>query len=191
MIEEIKKLREMTGVGLTEAKQALQAADGDFDKALEAMRAQGLAKVAKRAERETTAGVIGSYLHDGRIGVMIEVACETDFVARNQLFVDLVHNLTLQIASQQPAYVDPDHIPAEILEKERQSRQEKVNVAPEKLEMVMTGQMNKFYQEVCLLNQSYLKDGSLKVSDYLAQVSAQLGEKIVVIRFIRWELGEA
>lgn len=192
-IAEIKKLRELTGVGMTDAKKALEESNGDFDKALSEMRKKGLTKAEKSAAREARAGVIGSYVHDGRIGVLVEVNCETDFVARNQKFTDVVKDLTLHIAASNPLYVSSDDIPAE--ERERVTTEFKEKAAGEgkpadMLDKIVTGQVQKYFAERCLLEQPFVKNPDLTVGEYMKQNIAKLGENLVVRRFSRMALGE-
>jgi elongation factor Ts len=190
---EIKRLRELTGVGMTDAKQALEEAGGDFDKALEAMRKKGMTKAEKRGEREARAGVIGSYLHDNRIGVLVEVNCETDFVARNEIFTNLVKDLTLQIAASAPLYVSTDNIPEADREAVRAEFTEKVKAEGKPENMVgqiVEGMLKKYFAERCLLDQPFIKNPDQTVGDYIKEHIAKLGENIVVRRFNRMALGE-
>jgi elongation factor Ts len=192
-IAEIKRLRELTGVGMTDAKQALEAANGDFDKALAEMRKKGMTKAEKRGEREARAGVIGSYLHDNRIGVLVEVNCETDFVARNEIFTNLVKDLTMQIAASAPEFVSVENIPAQVREAVQAEFTEKVkgegkpeNMVPQ----IVDGMLKKHFAEKCLLDQPFVKNPDQTVGDYLKEHIAKLGENIVVRRFSRMALGE-
>ncbi len=192
-IAEIKRLRELTGVGMTDAKKALEAAAGDFDKALSEMRKKGLTKAEKSAAREARAGIIGSYVHDGRIGVLVEVNCETDFVARNEKFTELVKDLTLHIAAAAPLYVSADEIPAE--ERDRVTAEFKEKTAAEgkpadMVDRIVDGQTKKYFAEKCLLDQPFVKNPDQTVQEYLKQNIAKLGENIVVRRFNRMALGE-
>ena len=192
-IDTIKRLKELTGVGLTDAKAALTEANGDFDKALEAMRKKGQTKAEKRGEREARAGVIGSYVHDGRIGVLVEVNCETDFVARNEKFTDLVKDLTLHIAASAPEYVSADDIPAEAKDKMTAEFTEKVKAEgkPEKIvPNIVEGMLKKYFAERCLLDQPFIKNPDQSVGDLVKEANAILGENVVVRRFSRLQLGE-
>jgi elongation factor Ts len=192
-IEDVKRLKELTGVGLTDAKAALEAADGDFDTALEAMRKKGLTKAEKRGEREARAGVIGTYNHDGRIGVLVEVNCETDFVARNQIFTDLVKDISMHIAASAPEYVSADDIPADARDAKKAEFTEKAKNEgkPENmLEQIVDGMLAKHFAERCLLDQSFVKNPDQTVGDYVKEHNAKLGENIVVRRFSRLALGE-
>lgn len=192
-IDTIKRLRELTGVGITDAKQALVAADGDFDKALEEMRKKGMTKAEKRGEREARAGVIGSYVHDGRIGVLVEVNCETDFVARNENFTDLVKDISLHIAASAPQYVSIDEVPSDEREKTAAEFKEKVvseGKPADKADMIVDGMLKKHFAERCLLDQPFIKNPDQTVGDYVKEAIAKLGENIVVRRFSRLQLGE-
>jgi elongation factor Ts len=192
-IETIKRLRELTGVGITDAKQALVDSEGDFDKALEAMRVKGLAKADKRAEREARSGLIDAYVHSDRIGVLVEVNCETDFVARNDLFKEYVHNIALHIAASAPIYVAADNVPAEVLAKEKKLILEEMKDSgkpKDVMEKIAEGKLAKYYDQVCLLNQPYIKNPDQTVGDYVKEAIAKLGENIIVRRFERIALGE-
>ena len=192
-IDSIKRLRELTGVGITDAKKALVETKGDFDKALSAMRKKGLTKADKRAEREARAGLIGSYVHDGRIGVLVEVNCETDFVARNEIFTTLVKDIALHIAASAPDYVSLDQVPPEAKKaaKAEFSHKAKADGKPEKMvEQIVEGMLKKHFGEKCLLDQPYVKNPDQTVGDYVKENIAKLGENIVVRRFSRLALGE-
>lgn len=191
-IEDVKKLNELTGVGLTTAKKALVEAEGDFDKALEEMRKKGLTRAEKRAEREAREGLIDSYVHNGRIGVVVEVNCETDFVARTEDFKALVHNIALQIAAMSPKYITEADIPAEELERVRSEAKERLkdNKKPEEIkEKIVEGQVKKHFAEQVLMLQNYIMDDSITVGDLIKDHIARLGENIVVNQFKRIELG--
>ena len=191
-IDDIKKLKELTGVGLTDAKLALVEADGDFDSALEAMRKKGLTKAEKKADREALEGVIDSYVHGGRIGVLVEVNCETDFVARTDGFKEFAHMIALQVASMSPVYVSEDDIPAEELERVRGEALSNGALAGKPAdiaEKIVEGQVKKHFAEKVLLNQSYIMDDSMTVGQYLKENVAKTGENIVIRRFKRIELG--
>lgn len=191
-IEDIRKLKELTGVGLTDAKQALVEADGDFDKALEEMRKKGLTKAEKKADREALQGVIDSYVHDGRIGVLVEVNCETDFVARTDGFKNFAHMISLQVASMSPEYVSDEDIPAEELERVRNEAlaSDSLKGKPADIaEKIVDGQVKKHFSEKVLLDQVYVMDDSKTVGQFLKEAIAQTGENIVIRRFTRMELG--
>lgn len=192
-IAEIKRLRELTGVGMTDAKKALEEANGDFDKALAEMRKKGLTKAEKRGEREARAGVIGSYLHDNRIGVLVEVNCETDFVARNEIFTNLVKDLAMHIAASSPVYVSADDISEADRESAKAEFTEKVKAEgkPENMiGQIVDGMLKKHFAEKCLLDQPFIKNPDQTVGDYVKDHNARLGENIIVRRFNRMALGE-
>ena len=191
-IEDIKKLKELTGVGLTDAKVALTEADGDFDKALEAMRKKGLTKAEKKGDRETREGIIDSYVHGNRIGVVVELNCETDFVARLDDFKELAHQLAMQIAAMDPSYVSEDDIPTE--EKDRVKKEllasEDLVKKPEDIrEKIVEGQLQKHFADKVLMSQSYILDDSMTVADRIKEQIAKNGENITVGQFKRIELG--
>lgn len=192
-IDEIKRLRELTGVGITDAKAALVEAEGDFDKALQAMRKKGLTKAEKRGEREVRAGLIGSYVHDGRIGVLVEINCETDFVARNENFTTLVKDVAMHIAASAPQYVSSDDIPAEdkAAASTEFSDKAKAEGKPETMiPQIVEGMVKKYFAEKCLLDQPFVKNPDQTVGDIVKAANARLGENIVVRRFSRMALGE-
>jgi elongation factor Ts len=192
-IEDVKRLKDLTGVGLTDAKKALDEANGDFDKALEEMRKKGMTKAEKRGEREARQGVIGSYLHDNRIGVLVEINCETDFVARNEIFTNLVKDVAMHIAASAPEYVSSDDISAEAREAKKQEllASDALKGKPaEMAEKITEGQLQKYFAERCLLDQPFIKNPDQTVGDYVKEHNARLGENIVVRRFQRMALGE-
>lgn len=191
-IDDIKKLKELTGVGLGDAKSALVDADGDFDKALEEMRKKGLTKAEKKADREALEGVIDSYVHGGRIGVLVEVNCETDFVARLDSFKDFAHQIALQVASMAPVYVSEAEIPAEEIERVREEAKASDALAGKPADMIdkiVEGQVKKHFADKVLLSQSYIMDDSKTVEQFLKENIAQTGENLVIRRFKRIELG--
>ena len=191
-IDDIRKLKELTGVGLTDAKTALVEAGGDFDKALEAMRKKGLTKAEKKADREAREGVIESYVHGGRIGVLVEVNCETDFVARTDGFKDFAHQIALQVASMSPVYVSEEDIPAKELERVRTEALESDTLKGKPadiVEKIVSGQVKKHFADKVLLNQQYIMDDSKTVADFLKETVAKTGENVVIRRFARMELG--
>ena len=193
-IEQIKRLKSLTGVGLTDAKQALEEAKGDFDKALEAMRIKGLAKADKKSEREARAGLVDSYVHSDRIGVIVEVNCETDFVARTDDFKTVVHDIAMHIAASSPKYLDKESIPKDELEAETKLIKQELKAEgkpADMLDKIAEGKLEKWYSEVVLMNQPYIKDPELTIEDYVKQAIARLGENIVIRKFSRIELGEA
>jgi elongation factor Ts len=192
-IEDIKRLRELTGVGMTDAKQALDAASGDFDAALKEMRKKGLTKAEKRGEREARQGIVGTYNHDGRIGVAVEVNCETDFVARNEIFTNLVKDIAMHVAASSPQYVSAEDIPSEERETKRQEllAGDALKGKPtEMAEKIVEGQLSKYFAERCLLDQPFIKNPDQSVGEYVKEHIAKLGENIVVRRFSRIALGE-
>lgn len=191
-IEDIRKLKELTGVGLTDAKTALVEADGDFDKALEEMRKKGLTKAEKKADREAREGVIDSYVHGGRIGVLVEVNCETDFVARTDGFKEFAHMISLQVASMSPVYVSEADIPAEELERVRSEAlaSDSLKGKPADIaEKIVEGQVKKHFADKVLLSQNYIMDDSKTIEGYLKETIAKTGENIIIRRFKRIELG--
>jgi len=193
-IEAIKRLKDLTGVGLTDAKRALEDSKGDFDEALSAMRKKGLTKAEKRSEREARAGIIGTYNHDNRIGVLVEVNCETDFVARNEIFTSLVKDVAMHIAASDPIYMTVDSVPENereqlIAEFKEQAKNE--NRPANVIEKIVEGQVKKYYSERCLLEQPFVKNLDQTVGDYIKDHIARLGENIVIRRFMRYALGEA
>ncbi len=192
-IEDIKRLRELTGVGMTDAKQALDAANGDFDAALKEMRKKGLTKAEKRGEREARQGLVGTYNHDGRIGVVVEINCETDFVARNEIFQDLVKDVAMHVAASNPQYVSSSDIPAEDREAKKQEllAGDALKGKPADMaEKIVEGQLSKYFAELCLFDQPFIKNPDQTVGQYVTDHNARLGENIVVRRFHRIALGE-
>lgn len=192
-IDEVKRLKDLTGVGLTDAKKALEESEGDFDKALEAMRKKGLTKAEKRGEREARAGVVWTYNHDNRIGVVVEVNCETDFVARNENFTDLVKDLGLHIAASAPLYVSIDDVPVDEKAKvvKEFSDKAKADGKPANMiDQIVEGMVKKHFAERCLLEQPFVKNPDQTVNDVVKEAIAKLGENIVVRRFSRLQLGE-
>jgi len=191
-IAEVKRLRELTGVGITDAKKALVESEGDFDKALEAMRVKGLAKADKRSEREARAGIVHAYVHGERIGVLVEVNCETDFVARNEEFTSFVHDVAMHIAASNPICVSEADAPADVVAKEKElvmAELKESGKPSEMLEKIAEGKMAKYMESICLLNQPYIKNPDQTVGDYLKERIAKLGENIVIRNFSRIELG--
>jgi len=192
-IASVKRLKDLTGVGLTDAKKALEESKGDFDKALEQMRKKGLTKAEKRGEREARAGLIGSYNHDNRIGVLIEVNCETDFVARNEIFQNLVKDLAMQVAASSPAYVSINDVPKEVYEETKMEflAKAKTEGKPDDiLAKIVEGQLAKHFAERCLLEQPFIKNPDITVNELVKENNARLGENIIVRRFSRMALGE-
>lgn len=191
-VEDIKKLKELTGVGLTDAKQALMDANGDFDKALEAMRKKGLTRAEKKGDREAREGIIDSYVHGGRIGVVLELNCETDFVARLDDFKQLAHELSMQVAAMSPLYPTEDDVPADEKERVKAEMLASETLASKPADMrekIVEGQLNKHFSEKVLMKQAYILDDSKTVEQHVKEAIAKLGENIVVGQFKRIELG--
>jgi elongation factor Ts len=192
-IEDIKRLKNLTGVGLTDAKAALNETNGDFDKALEAMRKKGMTKAEKRGEREARAGLVTSYVHDDRIGVIVEMNCETDFVARNDKFRELIKDVAMHIAASAPEYLSQESIPEDIRNEKSAEFSDKAKAEgkPEKmLDGIVQGMLKKYFAERCLLDQPFIKNPDQTVGDLVKEANAQLGENIVVRKFNRIQLGE-
>lgn len=190
--QEVKKLRELTGAGIMDAKTALEEAKGDHNKAVEVLRLKGLAKASKKADRETKNGLIETYVHGGKIGVLVEVNCETDFVARTDEFKELARDLAMHIAASAPRYLSKDEVPQSELEKERQIIEQEVAASgkpAEHADKIIEGKLNKFLEEICLLDQPFVKDPSITVGELTKSKIAKLGENIVVRRFCRLEIG--
>jgi elongation factor Ts len=193
--EQIKALREKTGAGILDCRKALEQANGDFDSALEFLREKGLATAAKRADRVASEGMVELYSHgNGRVGVMVEVNCETDFVARSEAFRKFAHEIALQIAANAPRYIRPEDIPAEVIEKEKEEARIRARAEgkPDNLlERIAEGRLEKFLDEACLLRQIYIRDETITVEKLLLQNIAAIGENMLIRRFVRWELGES
>jgi len=191
-IDDIKKLKELSGIGLTDAKVALVEANGDFDKALEALRKKGVTKAEKKGDREARAGLIDSYVHSGRIGVIVEVNCETDFVARTDGFKEFVHEIALQVASMSPIYVSEAEIPATELKRVRDEAMELAKTSGKPaamLDKIVDGQVKKHFAEKVLLQQTYIKNEKQTVEDFVKENIAKTGENLIVRQFKRIELG--
>ncbi|HDD55857.1 MAG TPA: translation elongation factor Ts [Chloroflexi bacterium] len=194
-VEMIKKLREATGSGILDVREALQNAEGDFDKAVDYLRQKGLAKAAKRSDRDASEGIVELYSHgDGRVGVMVEVNCETDFVARSDEFREFAHEIALQIAAAAPKWVTAEQIPDDVIEHEKEiarARYKEEGKPDNIIEKILEGMVEKFKTENCLLNQSYIRDEALTIRELLHEKISSIGENIVVRRFERWERGES
>lgn len=192
--DKVKELRERTGIGMMECKSALAECDGDMDKAVEILRKKGHARAEAKASRAAKEGMVGSYIHmNGRIGVLVEVNCESDFVARNSEFQGLVKELAMQIAAAKPKWIASGDVPEDIVAKEREiikAQLGDMKKPPEILERIVTGKLGKFFEEVCLLDQPYIRDDKVKVRDLIAQLVAKIGENIKVGRFARFEIGQ-
>ncbi len=192
-IEDIKRLKSLTGVGLTDAKAALTESNGDFDKALEAMRKKGLTKAEKKGEREARQGIVDTYVHSGRIGVVVEVNCETDFVARTDDFKNFVHDVAMHIAAAAPEFVSVEQVPEAEREAKKAEFAEKAKAdgKPENmLENIVEGMLKKHFAEKCLLDQPFIKNPDQTVGDLLKEHIAKLGENMVIRQFSRIELGQ-
>ncbi len=193
--QDVKSLRDRTGAGMMECKNALNEAGGDQEKAIDLLRTRGAAKAAKRADREATEGSVGAYIHmGGKIGVLIEVGCETDFVARNEQFQALVRDIAMHIAAAAPTSVSRDQIPADVLERERNIFREQMRESgkPEQIwDKIVDGKVEKFYAESVLLEQPYVKNPDQTVGQMITEISGKTGEKIEVRRFTRYQLGQS
>jgi len=191
---DVKALRDKTGAGMMDCKKALEAAGGDANKAVDWLREKGLAKAAKKAGRATSEGHIGCYVHsNGKLAVLVELKCETDFVARNEKFLAFAKDLAMQVAAASPVCVSPDQVPADLLERERAiyKAQAMEEGKPEAIaEKIVDGRIKKFYQEACLLEQGFIKDDKVKIKELLNELIAVLGENIQIGRFVRMVLGE-
>ena len=191
----VKELREKTGAGMMDCKNALKESDGDIEKAIDFLRKSGVAKAEKKGSRDTKEGIVYSYIHaGGRLGVLIEVNCETDFVAKTDGFIELTHNLAMQIAATNPIALDRESISESVISRERviYTDQAKTSGKPENIvEKMVDGRMNKFFQENCLMEQVYIKDSDKKVSELLTESIATLGENITISRFVRFAVGES
>lgn len=189
----VKELREKTGAGMMDCKRALIEAEGNMDKAVEVLREKGLAAVAKKAGRIAAEGLVEAYIHGGRIGVLVEVNSETDFVAKNQEFKDFVKDITLQIAALNPQYVSREQVEEEVIEKEKEIlRRQALNEGkPEKIvDKIVEGRINKFFKDICLLEQQFVKNPDITVGDLLTEIISKMGENISIRRFTRYEVGE-
>ena len=196
--QDVSKLRERTGAGMMDCKRALTETNGNFDKAADWLREKGIASAAKKAGRIAAEGIVDSYIHmKGKIGVLVEVNCETDFVAKGDEFRALVHEIALQIAASKPLYVSRDEVPADILQKEKdilmaqiKNDEKNKNKPAAILEKMIEGRIGKYYTENCLLDQEYIKDQSITITQLITNYVAKIGEKISVRRFARYEMGE-
>lgn len=190
----VKELRKVTGVGMMDCKKALIESEGNIEKAKELLRKKGLATLNKRSDKIAAEGIVGSYIHlGGKIGTLVEINCETDFVAKNEDFKNLVKDMAMQITAANPTYISIEDVPSEIIAKEKEilaSQSDIMKKPPELQEKIIEGRMNKFYEQICLLEQPFIKEPSIKVKDLINQKIAKIGEKIVVRRFARYVLGE-
>ena len=193
-VEQVKELRERTGIGMMECKKALEEAAGDPEKAIEILRKKGYARAKDKSHRETSEGIVGSYIHmNGKIGVLVEVNCESDFVGRNEEFKELVKNIAMHIAAARPKYIAPADVPADELEKEKDIIREQFKDSkkpPQIVEKIVEGKLAKFYEEVCLLEQPFIKDDKMRIKDLLAAFIAKFKENARVSRFARFEIGK-
>ncbi|MBR7110997.1 MAG: translation elongation factor Ts [Clostridia bacterium] len=196
--KDVMDLRARTGVGMMDCKKALEASDGDMERAIEILREKGMASAAKRAGKIASQGIVESYIHlGGKIGVMVEVNCETDFVARSDDFKELAHNVAMQIAAAKPDYVRIEEVPAEVVAKEKEILMAQIKEDPKNakkpeaiIEKMIEGRIQKFYKENCLMEQIYVKDGEKTVTQLVNEAVGKIGEKITIRRFVRYEMGE-
>lgn len=190
----VKKLREQTGIGIMECKKAIADADNDYDKAVELLRKKGFEKAKSKASRATNQGTVGSYIHTTKkIGVMLELGCETDFVAKNEEFQALAKDVAMQIAAMKPKYISETDIPEDVIGKEKEIYREQLQNSgkpAEIIEKIVEGKLQKFYSEVCLIHQAFFKDDTKVIQDLIAEKIHKMGENITVKRFIRYEVGE-
>jgi len=192
-LTEVTKLREACGAGMMDCKKALEEAGGDFDKAIEVLRKKGAATASKRAERVAKEGIIVSYIHNGRIGALLELNCETDFVALNDDFKQLASDLAMHVTAANPEYVSPEDVPAEVVAKEREIEEAQLAESKkpkEVMDKILEGKIQKFYSQVCLTKQAFVKNPDITVEDLINDKTAAIGEKLVVRRFVRFELGK-
>jgi elongation factor Ts len=191
----VKELRQRTGIGVMECKAALKEADGDLEKSIEILRKKGYARAQDKAARRANEGLVGSYIHStGRIGVLVEVNCESDFVARNEEFQELVKNICLQIAAANPKYIAPGDIPAEVIEQEKEivrAQFQDSGKPAEIIEKIVQGKLGKLYEEVCLLDQVFIKDDKVTIRQLVLSAVAKIGENIKIGRFTRYEIGKS
>ena len=191
--DRVRELREKTGAGMMDCKKALAESNGDFEKAIDCLRQKGLASAAKKSSRTTSEGLISSYIHLDKIGVLVEVNCETDFVAKTDDFRGLVKDISLHIAAANPSYLSREDVPQDVIEREKDIyRAQVTNKPPQVVEKIVEGKLDKFFSENCLLEQVFIKDPEqkLKIKDLVTGKIAKLGENIVIRRFVRFQLGE-
>lgn len=192
--DSVKELRQRTGIGMMECKKALRESKGDIEKAIIILRMKGYARAKDKMSRETAEGIVGSYIHlNDKIGVLVEVNCESDFVARNREFKELVKNIAMHIAAADPRYISSEKIPQDVLDEEKDIIREQFkdsNKPPEIIEKIVHGKLSKFFQEVCLLNQPYIKDDKISIKELVASYTAKFGENIMIKRFARFQLGK-
>jgi elongation factor Ts len=194
--EKVRALRDKTGAGVLDCREALVASQDDLERAIEYLRKKGMASSARRAHRQARDGAVGSYVHAGaKLGVLVEVNCETDFVARTEAFQELVKSLAMQVAAANPSYVSREDVPPEVVEREKdiyRTQMADQKKPPAVLERIVEGKLGKFYEEACLLDQAFIRDatGKTRIGDLVAELSARTGEKIAVRRFVRYQVGE-
>ncbi|RJQ41544.1 MAG: translation elongation factor Ts [Nitrospiraceae bacterium] len=191
--DRVKDLREKTGAGMMECKKALTESNGDFEKAIDCLRQKGLASAAKKASRSASEGLVSSYIHMDKIGVLLEVNCETDFVAKTDDFKGLVKDVALHIAAANPSYLSREDVPQDVIEREKDIYKAQVaNKPPQVVEKIVEGKLEKFFGDMCLLEQAFVKDPEqkVKIKDIVTEKIAKLGENIVIRRFARFQLGE-
>lgn len=192
--DQVKKLRQRTGIGFMECKKALEESEGDMEKAILILRKKGYARAKKKMSREAGEGMVGSYIHlNGKIGVLVEVNCESDFVSRNKEFGELVKNIAMHIAAADPQYVSSEEIPEEVLDQEKEIIRDQFKDSgkpPEIVEKIVQGKLGKFFEEVCLLHQPYIKDDKISIKELLTSHIAKFGENLIIRRFARFELGK-
>jgi len=189
----VKELREKTGAGMMECKKALEESGGDFNKAIEYLRQKGLATAQKKAGRTATEGIITSYIHMDKIGVLLELNCETDFVARNEEFRQLAKDIAMHIAAANPQYISKEDVPQEIIEKEKEIYKAQItsNKPPQVVEKIIEGKLEKFFEDMCLLNQPFIREPEKKIKDLITEKIAKFGENIVIRRFVRFQVGQS
>jgi elongation factor Ts len=192
---QVKELRERTGIGMMECKKALEESKGDIDKAITVLRKKGHARAKDKMDRQAKEGAIGSYIHlNGKIGVLVEVNCESDFVARNEEFQELIKNIAMHIAAANPKYVSSEDVPQEVLDEEKDIIRDQFKDSgkpPEIVEKIVQGKLNKYFQEACLLDQPYIKEDKMAVKELVTSFIAKVGENVVISRFARFELGKS
>jgi len=191
-MEAVKELRERTGAGIMDCKKALEECDGDIERSIQLLRKKGYAEAEKKEQRETLEGWIGQYVHtNGKIGVLVEVNCETDFVARNDEFQTFVKDVCMQVAATDPLAVSREDLPQEVVEEQKQKyAQDCEGKPPHVIEKIVNGKMEKFYEEKCLLNQKFIKDETITIGELMKSLIAKFGENIRIRRFVRFEMGK-
>ncbi len=190
---DVKELREKTGAGMMECKKALEASGGDFNKAIEYLRQKGIATAQKKASRLAREGIVSSYIHMDKIGVLVELNCETDFVARNEEFRQLAKDIAMHIAASNPQYLKREDVPEEVINKEKEIYKAQItgNKPPQVMEKIVQGKLEKFFEEMCLFDQPFIKEPEKKVKDLITEKVAKFGENIIVRRFVRFQVGQS